>query len=39
MATPTKQKGGTPHPSNVYHRYTWMGNGWMPRAIRRAKGR
>ena len=36
----TAQKDGkVPHPSGVYHRYTWMGNGWTPRAVRRNKGK
>lgn len=35
----TAQKGSkVPHPAGVYHRYTWMGDGWTTRAMRRAKG-
>jgi hypothetical protein len=36
----TANKGkGVPHPNGVYHRYTWMGNGWTTRAMRRAGGK
>lgn len=37
MAKPVRKEKGIPHPDGVYHRYTWMGNGWKPRSQRKGK--